>query len=69
VISVIGSGFANWSDGFKQMMLEQECCKEGLKFINSEGPSLHFLADKNELDEIIEFLSHTFGLIESEIQN
>ena len=69
VISVIGSGFANWSDGFKQMMLEQECWKEGLKFINSEGPSLHFLADKNELDGIIEFLSHTFGLIESEIQN
>jgi aspartokinase len=69
VISVIGSGFANWSDGFKQLMLEQERWKEGLKFINGEGHSLHVLADKNELDEIIEFLSHTFGLIESEIHN
>jgi aspartate kinase len=69
VISVVGSGFANWSDGFKQLMLEQEQWKEGLKFINGEGHSLHVLADKNELDEIIEFLSHTFGLIESEIHN
>ena len=69
VISVIGSGFDNWFDGFKQMMLEQERWKEGLKFINSEGPSLHFLLDKNELDEIIVYLSNTFSLVESEIHN
>ena len=69
VISVIGSGFANWYDGFKQMMLKQERWKEGLKFINGEGPSLHFLSDKKELDEIIVYLSQAYDLVESEIHN
>jgi aspartokinase len=69
VVSLVGSQIGNWQDGLKQILEKEKQFCGNYKFINSEGPSLHFLTERNTLDKIISHLSLSLGLTQREISN